>query len=68
MIRAVIGGDTLYDGKCPDPPCHEQMAIPSWAAGETLVVTLSSADAQPVVRRIAIAQKDSSTGGLAAAN
>ncbi len=37
-FKVYLNGEILWEHDCPDPPCHEQLMIPTNVAGSTLLV------------------------------
>ncbi|HWX85137.1 MAG TPA: hypothetical protein VNZ48_16185 [Xanthobacteraceae bacterium] len=66
-IKAFIDTSQVFDGECPDPPCHEQIFIPGGTRGSLLRIIATLADGNTIEREINITESDAAPGVASAA-
>ncbi|XUM23199.1 hypothetical protein ACRAVF_07295 [Bradyrhizobium oligotrophicum S58] len=58
QIEVRLNGRTIFQGKCPDPPCHEMIHIPLGTGGAELVVIAQDSGGNAVERKFLVAKRE----------
>ena len=58
QIEVRLNGRSLFQGKCPDPPCHEMVHLPLGTGGAELVVTAADSGGQTIERKFFVARRE----------
>lgn len=63
QISAYISGQLIGEFECPDPPCHEMLALPTWGFGASLEVRAEDSSGQVATKTFSISGPTGTAGG-----
>jgi hypothetical protein len=62
-ISVRLNGKVIYEDDCPDPPCHEEMRVPSGSGGSELVVIAKDSTGGTLERKFFVERTEGEASG-----
>jgi hypothetical protein len=66
-INLYVNTTHIFEGECPDPPCHEIVGVPVGTGGSVLWIKAEDLHGNSIGREFTIVEAEANAGGMMSA-